>query len=97
MKSTTVVCLALLCLAVALTSNVSAQSSSQDDSSELVDVEQFGVDNDAFNLAKANLALPRNRCKNIGNCVHDRICDSTCKQWGYKDGECSGSSCICCS
>uniref|UniRef100_A0A023ECH1 Putative knottins n=1 Tax=Aedes albopictus TaxID=7160 RepID=A0A023ECH1_AEDAL len=95
MKSTTVVCLALLCLAVALTSNVSAQS--QDGSSELVDVEQFGVENDTLNLAKANLALPRNRCKNIGNCVHDRICNSTCKQWGYKDGECSGSSCICCS
>nr|XP_019538956.2 uncharacterized protein LOC109409894 [Aedes albopictus] len=95
MKSTTVVCLALLCLAVAFTSNVSAES--QDDSSELLDVEQFGVENDPGNLAKANLALPRNRCKNIGNCVHDRICDSTCKQWGYKDGECSGSSCICCS
>uniref|UniRef100_A0A023EEG8 Putative knottins n=1 Tax=Aedes albopictus TaxID=7160 RepID=A0A023EEG8_AEDAL len=95
MKSTTVVCLAFLCLAVALTKNVSAQS--QDDSSELLDVDQFGVENDALNLAKANLALPRNRCKNMGNCVHDRICDSTCKQWGYKDGECSGRSCICCA
>ncbi|KXJ69511.1 hypothetical protein RP20_CCG026732 [Aedes albopictus] len=89
MKSTTVVCLALLCLAVALTPNVSG--------SDLLDLEQFGVENDAVNLAKANLVLPRNRCKTFGNCVHDRLCDSTCKQWGYKDGECSGRSCICCS
>uniref|UniRef100_A0A023ECG4 Putative knottins n=1 Tax=Aedes albopictus TaxID=7160 RepID=A0A023ECG4_AEDAL len=90
-----VTCLALLCVTVAIVSSVRAES--QEDSSELVDVEQFGVDNDALNLAKANLVLGRNRCKTFGNCVHDRICDSTCKQWGYKDGECSGRSCICCA
>lgn len=95
MQSTTVACLALLCFAVAIASTVSAQS--PDGESAFQESDQYGVESDSLNLAKAALPQLRNRCRSMGNCVHDKICDSNCKQFGYKDGECSGRSCICCA
>uniref|UniRef100_A0A6E8PJC9 Uncharacterized protein n=1 Tax=Aedes aegypti TaxID=7159 RepID=A0A6E8PJC9_AEDAE len=91
MKFTTASCLALLCFALI----VSAQS--EDSSAEHENLDQLEVDYNDLNLARASLPQLRNRCKSMGNCVHDKICDSNCKQFGYKDGECSGRSCICCA
>uniref|UniRef100_A0A1S4F660 Uncharacterized protein n=1 Tax=Aedes aegypti TaxID=7159 RepID=A0A1S4F660_AEDAE len=91
MKFTIVSCIALLCFA----SIVSAQS--EDSSVEHEDLDQLEVDYNDLNLARASLSQQRNRCRSMGNCVHDQICDSNCKKFGYKDGECSGRSCICCA
>ncbi|EAT44836.1 AAEL003843-PA [Aedes aegypti] len=91
MQFTIVFSLALLCFA----SMVSAQS--QDSSAEREDLDQYEVGYKGLNLVKVDLPQLRNRCKSMGNCVHDRLCDSSCKQFGYKDGECSGRSCICCA
>uniref|UniRef100_A0A0P6IVB3 Putative conserved secreted protein n=1 Tax=Aedes aegypti TaxID=7159 RepID=A0A0P6IVB3_AEDAE len=111
MKFTIASCLALLCFALivsAQSEDSSAEHENLDQLEGITFIQQFNfikyltfliipVDYNGLNLARASLPQQRNRCKSMGNCVHDKICDSNCKKFGYKDGECSGRSCICCA